>query len=345
MSTVNVGVVGGTGYTGIELIRLLLAHPKAHLKAITSRSEQGKYLADLVPSFHAERDLVFSEPSLEVLQQCDLVFFATPNGTAMKMVPELLAQGKRVIDLAADFRLQDAEQWQQWYGQQHSCPELLKDAVYGLPELNREKLKDANLVANPGCYPTAITLGLLPLLELGCIDVNNLIADAKSGVSGAGRGAQVSALHAEVSENFNACGLQGHRHLPEMLQTLQQIAGAVIDLTFVPHLLPMNRGIEATIYTRLLDAQDIDLTALYQKRYEQESFVTVLPTTTAPETRAVRASNHCMMSVTRLGDRRVVISSVIDNLVKGAAGQAIQNMNIMFGWEESNGLKSIGLIP
>jgi len=261
------------------------------------------------------------------------------------MVPELLAQGKRVIDLAADFRLQDAEQWQQWYGQQHSCPELLKDAVYGLPELNREKLKDANLVANPGCYPTAITLGLLPLLELGCIDVNNLIADAKSGVSGAGRGAQVSALHAEVSENFKAYGLQGHRHLPEMLQTLQQIAGAVIDLTFVPHLLPMNRGIEATIYTRLLDAQDIDLTALYQKRYEQESFVTVLPTTTAPETRAVRASNHCMMSVTRLGDRRVVISSVIDNLVKGAAGQAIQNMNIMFGWEESNGLKSIGLIP
>jgi len=345
MSTVNVGVVGGTGYTGIELIRLLLAHPKAHLKAITSRSEQGKYLADLVPSFHAERDLVFSEPSLEVLQQCDLVFFATPNGTAMKMVPELLAQGKRVIDLAADFRLQDAEQWQQWYGQQHSFPELLKDAVYGLPELNREKLKDANLVANPGCYPTAITLGLLPLLELGCIDVNNLIADAKSGVSGAGRGAQVSALHAEVSENFKAYGLQGHRHLPEMLQTLQQIAGAVIDLTFVPHLLPMNRGIEATIYTRLLDAQDIDLTALYQKRYEQESFVTVLPTTTAPETRAVRASNHCMMSVTRLGDRRVVISSVIDNLVKGAAGQAIQNMNIMFGWEESNGLKSIGLIP
>ena len=345
MSTVNVGVVGGTGYTGIELIRLLLAHPKAHLKAITSRSEQGKYLADLVPSFHAERDLVFSEPSLEVLQQCDLVFFATPNGTAMKMVQELLAQGKRVIDLAADFRLQDAEQWQQWYGQQHSCPELLKDAVYGLPELNREKLKDANLVANPGCYPTAITLGLLPLLELGCIDVNNLIADAKSGVSGAGRGAQVSALHAEVSENFKAYGLQGHRHLPEMLQTLQQIAGAVIDLTFVPHLLPMNRGIEATIYTRLLDAQDIDLTAIYQKRYEQESFVTVLPTTTAPETRAVRASNHCMMSVTRLGDRRVVISSVIDNLVKGAAGQAIQNMNIMFGWEESNGLKSIGLIP
>jgi len=345
MSTINVGVVGGTGYTGIELIRLLLAHPKAKLKVITSRSEQGKLLADLVPSFHAGCDLVFSEPSLAVLQQCDLIFFATPNGTAMKMVPELLAQGKRIIDLAADFRLLDAEQWQQWYGQKHSCPELLKDAVYGLPELNRAKLKDAKLVANPGCYPTAITLGLLPLLELGSVDLNNLIADAKSGVSGAGRGAQVSALHAEVSENFKAYGLQGHRHLPEISQTLQQIAGTTIDLTFVPHLLPMNRGIEATIYTRLLDDQAIDLTALYQKRYQQESFVTVLPAGTAPETRAVRASNHCMMSVTQLDAGRVVVSSVIDNLVKGAAGQAIQNMNIMYGWEESNGLTSIGLIP
>ncbi|MFK8027627.1 MAG: N-acetyl-gamma-glutamyl-phosphate reductase [Gammaproteobacteria bacterium] len=342
---IKVGIVGGTGYTGIELIRLLHAHPQVEITAITSRSEAGRSLSELVPSFFGLSNLTFQEPSLEVLSNCELIFFATPNGTAMKMTPQLLAAGKRVIDLAADFRIKDVETWQQWYGEKHACPDLVDEAVYGLPELNRSAIKDARLIANPGCYPTSVILGFLPLLEKQLVDPSRLIADTKSGVSGAGRGANVGALHSEVSENFKAYGIGGHRHLPEISAILSSVLPAEqAQLTFVPHLLPMNRGIHATLYAFANNDVD-DLTALYRQRYENEAFVTVLDAGMHPETRAVRATNHCVISVNRVSKEQVVVLSVIDNLVKGAAGQAIQNMNIMCGLSESLGIEAIGLLP
>lgn len=343
---IKVGIVGGTGYTGIELIRLLHGHPEVELTAITSRSEAGRPLAELVPSFIGAASLVFEEPTLNTLETCDLVFFATPNGAAMRMTPELVAAGIRVIDLAADFRLQDPAIWEKWYGEPHACTDLLAEAVYGLPELNRELIKEARVVANPGCYPTAVTLGFMPLIEQGLVDLNHLIADVKSGVSGAGRGAQQAVLHAEVSESFKAYAVGGHRHLPEISQNLESASGGQsVGLTFVPHLVPMNRGIHATLYAQCQTCNPEDLTLLFRQRYENEQFVTVLAAGSHPETRAVRGTNQCVLSVNQTGERQLVILSVIDNLVKGAAGQAIQNMNIMYDFPENTGLNAIGLLP
>ena len=342
----KVGIVGGTGYTGIELIRLLQGHPEVEICAITSRSEAGRSLAELVPSFVQCPSLIFQQPSAATLEVCDLVFFATPNATAMHMVPELVNAGKRVIDLAADFRLKDPAAWQQWYGEPHACEDILAEAVYGLPEINREPIHAARVVANPGCYPTAVTLGFMPLLENELVDTTHLIADAKSGVSGAGRAAKVGSLHAEVSENFKAYGVSGHRHSPEITQTLNDIAhGATIGLTFIPHLLPMNRGIHATLYACSDKLSGVDLTALYRERYANECAVTVLDEGQHPETRAVRGTNQCVLSVNQVSEQQIVVLSVIDNLVKGAAGQAIQNMNIMYEFPETTGLTSIGLLP
>jgi N-acetyl-gamma-glutamyl-phosphate reductase len=263
----------------------------------------------------------------------------------MTMAAELVASGVKVIDLAADFRLQDAAVWQQWYGMEHACPDLLSEAVYGLPEINREAIKTASVVANPGCYPTAVTLGFLPLIEQGLADDQHLIADAKSGVSGAGRGASVGTLLSEVSENFKPYAVDGHRHLPEIRQNLGGVAGHDIGLTFVPHLTPMIRGIEASLYT-VLKNTGTDLQALYEQRYVDEPFVDVLPAGTAPETRSVRGSNHCRISVFQpQGGDTVVVSSVIDNLMKGAAGQAMQNMNLMTGLDETTGLLQPALLP
>jgi len=342
---VKVGVVGGTGYTGVELLRLLAAHPGAELAVITSRSEAGQAVADMFPNLRGSLDIAFSEPDPAVLQSCDLVFFATPNGIAMTMVPELLAAGVRVIDLAADFRLQQADEWTRWYGMPHACPDYLQRAVYGLPEINRDAIAQARLVANPGCYPTAVQLGFLPLIEEGLADLDYLIADAKSGVSGAGRKAATGSLLCEASENFKAYAVPGHRHLPEIRQGLELVSGHPVGLTFVPHLTPMIRGIHATLYARLRDA-DRDLQALYEARFSEERFVDVLPAGTHPETRSVRGANHCRIAVHRpqQGDM-VVVLSVIDNLVKGAAGQAVQNMNIMFGIAEETGLQGIALLP
>ncbi|MCG6939081.1 MAG: N-acetyl-gamma-glutamyl-phosphate reductase [Gammaproteobacteria bacterium] len=342
-----VAVVGGTGYTGVELLRLLVAHPQVDLKYITSRSESGKQVADMFPNLRGFTDICFSEPALETLAECDIVFFATPNGTAMKMVPELVARGARVIDLAADFRLKDAEVWKHWYGMEHACADVLAEAVYGLPEMNRASIKSARVVANPGCYPTAVTLGFLPLVENALIDDQHLIADAKSGVSGAGRGASVATLQAESAENFKPYAVNGHRHLPEIRQTLASVASHEVGLTFVPHLVPMIRGIEASLYATLKsDVTAEDLHKLYVDRYADEPFVDVLPEGTMPETRTVKGANNCRISVfiPQQGDT-VVVSSVIDNLVKGAAGQAIQNMNIMFGFDESTGLNQVALLP
>ncbi len=342
---IKVGIVGGTGYTGIELLRLLVNHPQAQLIAITSRKEAGQAVSDLFPSLRGYLDLAFSEPDIEQLSQCDLVFFATPNGTAMKLVPELLKAGTRVIDLAADFRLKDEKEWLQWYGIEHACPDLLTDAVYGLPEVNRDKIQKASLVANPGCYPTAVQLGFMPLLENGIVDSQALIADAKSGVSGAGRGANVATLLCEASESMKAYGVQGHRHWPEIRQGLTQMVDDQIGLTFVPHLTPMIRGIHATLYAPLKKA-GIDIQSIYEQRYQDEPFVDVMPAGSHPQTHSVKGANHCRIAVhIPPTGNTVVVLSVIDNLVKGAAGQAVQNMNIMFGLEESLGLKQVGLVP
>jgi N-acetyl-gamma-glutamyl-phosphate reductase len=342
---IKVGVVGGTGYTGVELLRLLAGHPESELAVITSRSEAGTPVSELFPNLRGSIDLAFSEPDIEQLSACDLVFFATPNGTAMGMAPQLLEAGVRVIDLAADFRLRQADLWQQWYGMPHACPQLLEQAVYGLPEVNRDAIAQAQLVANPGCYPTAVQLGFLPLLEAGLIDVDQLIADAKSGVSGAGRKAATGSLLCEASENFKAYGVAGHRHLPEIRQGLAAASGTPVGLTFVPHLTPMIRGIHATLYAQLQNTAE-DLQALFEIRYRDEPFVDVLPAGAHPETRSVRGANHCRIAVHRPQQgNTVVVLAVIDNLVKGAAGQALQNMNIMFGFQEQAGLADIALLP
>lgn len=342
---IRAGIVGGTGYTGSELLRILVGHPQVSLAAITSRAEAGTAVAELFGHLRGQLDLRFIEPDLSLLSECDLVFFATPNGTAMKLVPELLGRGTRVIDLAADFRLRDSSLWEHWYGMPHAAPELLGEAVYGLPELNRDAIRSARLIANPGCYPTAILLGFLPLLEAGLVDPGWLVADAKSGVSGAGRAANVGLLMAEVGESFKAYAVGGHRHLPEISQQLMPFAENNLQLTFVPHLVPMIRGIEATLYARLGNSR-VDLQAVFERYYVAEPFVDVLPAGSYPETRSVRGSNHCRVAVAEpLGRGTVVVQSVIDNLVKGAAGQAVQNMNLMFGVDESTALTGAALFP
>ncbi|MEJ2310339.1 MAG: N-acetyl-gamma-glutamyl-phosphate reductase [Gammaproteobacteria bacterium] len=342
---VKIGIVGGTGYTGVELLRILANHPEAELVCVTSRGEAGKPVTELFPSLRGFVDIAFSEPDPALLKSCDLVFFATPNGTAMLSAPELLEAGVRVIDLAADFRIRDRLLWEQWYGMTHACPDLLDVAVYGLPEINREKIRDARLVANPGCYPTASILGFLPLVEQGIVDTGALVADCKSGVSGAGRGASVATLMAECGESFKAYGVAGHRHLPEIRQVLGWARGEEPGLTFVPHLVPMIRGILATLYGRLA-TQGIDLQALYEERYRSEPFVDVMPAGSLPETRHVRGSNRCQIAVQRPQDGdTVVVLSAIDNLVKGAAGQAVHNMNLMCGLPETAGLNSVALSP
>ncbi|BAN69899.1 N-acetyl-gamma-glutamyl-phosphate reductase [endosymbiont of unidentified scaly snail isolate Monju] len=342
---IKVGIVGGTGYTGVELLRLLAVHPEVELRAITSRAEAGRPVSEVYESLRGHVDLAFSEPDPAMLAECDLVFFATPNGTAMQMAPALLDAGVKVIDLAADFRLRDPEVWERWYGIPHACPELLAEAVYGLPEIHRERIREARLVANPGCYPTAAALGLLPLVEAGVVDKTSLLADCKSGVSGAGRGANAAMLMGEVGESFKAYAVSGHRHLPEIRQTLGWAAGDEVGLTFVPHLVPMIRGIHATLYARL-SGEPGNLQALFERRYAGEPFVDVMPPGSHPETRSVRGVNYCRIAVHRpqSGDV-VVVLSVIDNLTKGAAGQAVHNMNLMFGLEEQTGLRQVALSP
>ena len=341
---IKVGIVGGTGYTGVELLRLLAQHPGVVLAAITSRKEAGMPVAEMFPSLRGRVDLAFSTPDDANLKGCDVVFFATPNGVAMTQTRELLDAGVKVIDLAADFRIPDLGVWSKWYGMEHACPDLVAEAVYGLPEINRAQVKGARLIANPGCYPTAVQLGFMPLIEAGVIDTNFLVADCKSGVSGAGRKAEVPTLFPEASDNFKAYAVAGHRHQPEIRQGLARMAGHDVGLTFVPHLTPLIRGIHATLYARL--TKDVDLQALFEQRYANEHFVDVLPAKGHPETRSVRASNMCRIAVHRPQDGdTVVILSVIDNLVKGAAGQAVQNMNLLFGLEETTGLTQIPVMP
>jgi len=341
---VKVGIVGGTGYTGVELLRILARHGEVELIAITSRTEAGMPVADLFSSLRGSIGLNFSDPAKADLSGCDVVFFATPRGVAMEQAPRLIEMGVRVIDLGPDFRLKDLAEWQRWYGVPHACPKLAEEAVYGLPETNREQLRRARVVGAPGCYATAVQLGFLPLVEAGIVDLDHLIADAKSGVSGAGRKAEVHTLFSEAADNFKAYGVAGHRHLPEIQQGLGRTAKRQVGVTFVPHLTPMIRGIHATLYAKI--TRDADVQTLYERRFAREPFVDVLPAGSHPDTRSVRGANQCRIAVHRPHGRdTVIVLAVIDNLVKGASGQAVQCMNIMFGLPETKGLEMLGLLP
>lgn len=345
---IKVGIVGGTGYTGVELLRLLSAHPEVTLTAITSRGDAGLPVADMFPSLRGHVDLTFTDPAQANLAECDVVFFATPHGVAMNQAQSLLDQDVKIIDLAADFRLQDTAVFEKWYKMPHSCPDILKDAVYGLPELNREKIKSAQVIGNPGCYPTTVLLGLAPLLEQGLIDHSvPIISDSKSGVSGAGRKAEVATLFAEASDSMKAYGVAGHRHHPEISAQLVELTGADVQFIFTPHLVPMIRGMLSTLYVKLCDkAHTIDIQALFEQRYQYERFVDVMPAGAQPETRSVRGSNQLRIALhehKQSGYLTIVV--VQDNLVKGAAGQAVQNMNIMFGLAENTSLELVPLLP
>jgi N-acetyl-gamma-glutamyl-phosphate reductase len=348
MAKIRAGIVGGTGYTGVELLRLLARHPDVELAAITSRKEAGMPVAAMFPGLRGSVELAFSEPDSGALGGCDIVFFATPNGVAMTQARALLDAGARIVDLSADFRIRDVAEWERWYKMKHAAPELLHEAVYGLCEVNREQVRRARLVANPGCYPTATQLGFLPLLEAGVVDVAHLIADAKSGVSGAGRRAELNLAFAEASDNFAAYNVPGHRHWPEIRQGLAQAAKREVGLVFTAHLLPLIRGIHVTLYARI--ARQADFQALYERRYAKEPFVDVMPPGSHPDTRSVRAANICRIAVHRPPERSgggdtLVVLSVIDNLVKGASGQAVQNMNLMFGRPETSGLQHLPVVP
>ena len=342
---IKVSIVGGSGYTGIELLRLLISHPNVIIDQITSRNDSGKLVSAIYPSLRGTLSNVFVDPAEANLKESELVFFATPNGIAMNYVQELLENGVKVIDLAADFRIKNVSLWEKWYGMKHQAAEELKKAVYGLPEVNRAAIKKAQLVANPGCYPTAIQLALAPLIKSNLINTETIIADAKSGISGAGKKTETQLLMSEASENFRAYGLTGHRHLPEIEENLQAITGQKkIKLTFVPHLIPMVRGIHATLYVDCI--QDFDPLVIFNECYKDEPFIDILEPGSCPETKSVRGSNICRLSFYKIPDsNRLIILSVIDNLVKGAAGQAIQNMNIMMDWPENTGLDLLALHP
>ena len=346
----KIGIIGGTGYTGMELIRLLAHHGEAEVVEITSRSECGHSVYDLFPSLRQVSGLRFSHPDQCNLKRCDLVFSAAPNGIAMSHARELVDADVRLIDLSADFRLKDIDEWEQWYGMKHQCPDLVADAVYGLPEVYREEIRAASIVANPGCYPTAVQLGFLPLLKSGLVETGSLIADAKSGVSGAGRKAALGTAFSEMSDSFKAYAASGHRHLPEILQGLREMGGDAVELVFIPHLLPMIRGIHAALYARLTEEARTtgldEIQSRYEQYYREERFVDVLPGGSHPDTRNVRGSNVCRLALHRpVGSRIIVVLVVEDNLVKGAAGQAVQNMNLMLGLDEGCGLSGIALVP
>jgi len=349
---IKIGIVGGTGYTGVELLRILAMHPQAQITAITSRKDAGMPVAEMYPSLRGRVDLAFTTPDEARLTECDLAFFATPHGVAMAQAPDLLAAGVKVIDLAADFRLQDLPTFERWYGMAHTCPDLLREAAYGLPELNREAIRNARVVGNPGCYPTSVQLGYAPLLkERGLIDASHLIANCASGVSGAGRKAEVGSLFAEAADSFKAYGVKGHRHGPEINEQLRRIAGvshddASVHCIFVPHLIPIIRGIHSTLYARLTPkGQAADLQMLYEDVYRGEPFVDVMPPGSAPETRSVRASNVARIAVHKPAPDTVMVLVVEDNLTKGASGQAVQCMNLLFGLPETTGLTHVPVLP
>jgi N-acetyl-gamma-glutamyl-phosphate reductase len=344
----NVGIIGASGYTGVELARILSDHPEVKLTAATSRQFAGKPLSEVFPNLRKRVDLLCEDLTPEQLvDRADFFFAAVPHKTAMALVPTFLAAGKKVVDLSADFRLRDAAVYEQWY-QPHSCPELIKEAVYGLPELYREQVKSARLTANPGCYPTSVILGLAPLLREKLIDPATLIVDSKSGASGAGRSVNVGALFCEVADGFRAYKVGGaHRHIPEIEQELAVLAGCGVTISFTPHLLPISRGILSTMYASLSSAvSGQDLQDLYESAYQDELFVRVCPAGTFPATQHVRGGNCCDIGV-KIDQRtgRVIVMSAIDNIAKGASGQAVQNMNLMNGFAEDCAIRGAAFFP
>ncbi len=341
---IKVGIVGATGYAGVELIRLLSGHPHVAIQRLTSRAEAGVRVDRLFPSLRDHIDLAFEDPGAVDFADCDLVFFATPHAVSMNTVPALLDRGIKIVDLSADFRLSDIGVWESWYGTTHAAPDLVSTAVYGLPEVNRAALRDASLVACPGCYPTAVQLGFLPLLEAGVVDADRLIASCASGTSGAGRGAKVNLLLSESTETMKSYGVQGHRHLPEMEQGLSRAAGGDVSLTFVPHLAPMTRGIHATLFATLTEPST-NVRDFFESRFADEPFVRLTGGHYEPETRHVRGTNACEIDVTQPPGDAVVITVAIDNLIKGASGQAVQAMNLMQGWDETTGLLAPAVNP
>ena len=344
----KVAIVGASGYTGVELLRILHCHPEAAVTCVTSERSAGKKVSDIFPGLLGRCDLLLEnlEP-VRVAGKADFIFTALPHKAAMEVVPTFLEMGKQVVDLSADYRLQDAREYEKWY-EPHMSPALLKKAVYGLPELKRARIAGADLVANPGCYPTSVILGLAPLLKKKLIDPASIIADSKSGVTGAGRSAKVDNLYCEVNEGFKAYGVGGvHRHIPEIEQELSHLAGKKLVITFTPHLVPMDRGILSTIYAVPgAPVTTAELLKLYNYFYKGEPFVRILPEGNFPSTAFVRGSNFCDIGLSvdsRSG--RVIVVSAIDNLVKGASGQAVQNMNIMCGFPETIGLEELPLFP
>ena len=344
---VTAGIYGASGYTGQELLRLLLRHPQVEIAAVTSRQYKGLPLTKVFPGFQGLTTLVFADHTPEELAGlCDVVFLALPHGVSMQVVPVFHAAGIKVIDLSADFRIHDVATHETWYGK-HTSSGLMADAVYVLPEINRSAIASSTFIANPGCYPTSVILGLAPLLKGNYVDTNSIIVDSKSGVSGAGREAQVGSLYCEVAEGFKAYNVGRHRHTPEMEQELSLLAGRQITLSFTPHLLPVSRGILSTIYAGLTkEVSSQELLDLYRDFYQTEAFVTVYPEGALPNISSVRGTNFCHIGlIVDVRTSRVVVLSAIDNLVKGAAGQAIQNMNILCGFAEDSGLTMMPLFP
>lgn len=345
---INVAIIGASGYTGVELVRILCNHPQVNLTAATSRQYANQPLGQVFPNLRKKTNLICENLTTdELCARADFFFTAVPHKTAMNIVPDLLAAGKKVVDLSADFRLRDVSVYEQWY-QPHSAAELLKEAVYGLPELYREEIRTARLIANPGCYPTSIILGLAPLLKAGCIEPQSIIADSKSGTSGAGRSAQVGSLFCEVADGFRAYKVGGtHRHTPEIEQEINTFLQEPVQISFTPHLLPISRGILSTVYARLKPGiQHADIKHWVDQMYAMEPFIRILPEDTFPATQYVRGSNFCDIGFkvdTRTN--RVIILSAIDNIVKGAAGQAVHNMNLMCGFDETAGLESAPFFP
>ncbi len=336
----KVAVLGGSGYTGLELLRLLHNHPEVEISAVTSRQYRGKAVSEVFPAFRGMYDgVVFRDPDVFKDTDADVVFSSLPHGTSMDVVPGFLDKGKRVVDLSADYRLRDIEIYERWYGR-HSSGEYIKEAVYGLPELRREMIRSARLVANPGCYPTCSIIALAPVVSKDMVDIHSIVIDAKSGVSGAGRTASIETSFVEVTEGFRAYRVGTHRHIPEIEQELSLLCGACVNITFIPHLIPASRGILATVYAWLKkDMTTKDLMDLYMDYYREEPFVRIMPEGTFPATSQVRGSNFCDIGIwAEERGKRLVVVSAIDNLVKGASGQAIQNMNIMYGFKEDTGL-------
>lgn len=344
----NVAIIGASGYTGLELLRYLINHENITISILTSRQYAGRALIDIFPSLHISDNLTFQEPDPEkISNKADLIFLCVPHGTAMKLVPQFLKNDKKVIDLSADFRIKDPKTYEKWYQVPHLEPTLLKEAVYGLSEIYREKIKRAKLVANPGCYPTGALIPLIPLLKEGLIETKDIIIDSKSGVSGAGRTAKITTLFCEINESFRAYNVAIHRHVPEIEQELSFAAGTKIVIQFTPHLIPMSRGILTTIYTYPRERiKEESFRECLKESYKDSKFIRILPSGHLPNTVQVRGSNYIDIGLvldSRTG--RLIILSAIDNLVKGASGQAIQNMNIMYGWPEERGLKFSPLFP